>query len=202
MVVCGVYQITSKSTGHRYVGSAENIDHRWRDHLRKLKRGKHTSKGLQQLWAERGETDLELIVLEVVPQDQLEVREQHFLDTLKPELNSAKEVNSRNPYKEPKVTTTVRLPEKLLHTLKQYGWLLHRSHSELMEEALVEYFKAHQLARLQLNVTAEQAVLLSIQGDKPCVLEVITRNGVSVEELQDRLGRKYNTRVNLVMEAP
>lgn len=60
---CGVYLITSKSTGQFYVGSATNMPFRKERHLRSLRAGKHHNPHLQKLFDANGEQDLEFSVI-------------------------------------------------------------------------------------------------------------------------------------------
>jgi len=67
--VSGIYAIVNKQNGHRYVGQAEDMNKRIRDHVRELEQGTHrTNKKrlLQQAWNEFGSEAFEFIVLEEV----------------------------------------------------------------------------------------------------------------------------------------
>jgi group I intron endonuclease len=78
----GVYAIVHLATGRRYIGSASNIDARWRGHRSHLRRGDHHSAHLQHCWQKYGEAAFAFVVLETCPKDQavLLEREQHWLD--------------------------------------------------------------------------------------------------------------------------
>jgi group I intron endonuclease len=85
----GIYSITSKVNGKRYIGSASRICQRWRLHLFDLRSGKHHSQHLQNHYNKYGEDDLVFNVLEIVERVGLDLpefkkrllsREQTYLD--------------------------------------------------------------------------------------------------------------------------
>lgn len=87
--VSGIYEIVNTVTGKRYVGSAVNLAHRWRQHRCELGKGRHNPI-LQNSWNKHGEAVFEFRVLEFVEDKSLLIgREQHYLDTLRPEYNVA-----------------------------------------------------------------------------------------------------------------
>ncbi len=77
----GIYSITNKVNGKRYIGSSKNIQIRWRNHKKLLKRGAHFSKHLQASWNKYGE---ESFIFEVIctvwDVEKLIEIEQTFLD--------------------------------------------------------------------------------------------------------------------------
>lgn len=83
----GVYKITNTVNGKFYVGSAINIKRRWTVHRYKLRHNKHDNKHLQSAWDKYGESAFEFSVIELC-EDSLQ-KEQHYLDTLKPEYNKS-----------------------------------------------------------------------------------------------------------------
>lgn len=76
----GVYQIAHIDSGRRYVGQATNIKRRWREHVRSLQRGAHTSRHLQRAWIKYGQPSFEFSVIETCPPAMLDEREQFHLD--------------------------------------------------------------------------------------------------------------------------
>jgi len=96
----GIYQITNQKNGNRYVGSAVNLKRRWRVHLSDLRRGQHKNEHLQRAYDKYGEGAFGFSVLENVEDAfQLIPREQHYLDTLKPEYNIAPTAGSQLGYR-------------------------------------------------------------------------------------------------------
>jgi group I intron endonuclease len=76
---CGIYTITSPS-GKQYIGQAMSFKRRWRTHLRLLRKGCHTCKGLQNAYKKYGEDALIFSKIAFVPVDQLDAREQEQID--------------------------------------------------------------------------------------------------------------------------
>ena len=83
----GVYIITNKVNGHKYIGSAVDIRQRWRGHISDLNKNKHHSVYLQRAWNKYGSQSFEFSVIEYCEKDQLIEREQFYLDTEKPVYN-------------------------------------------------------------------------------------------------------------------
>lgn len=82
----GVYLITCRATGKRYVGSSENIEKRLYNHASQLNYGDHPNPHLQNAWRKHGEAAFKFEVLELVAGD-LEAEEQRWIDHLRPEFN-------------------------------------------------------------------------------------------------------------------
>lgn len=91
----GIYEIFCTANGRRYVGSAVNLEHRWRLHYTQLCGQKHHSPHLQHAWGKHGEGAFVFRVLERCDRAALIEREQHYIDTLKPEFNSRPDAGSQ-----------------------------------------------------------------------------------------------------------
>jgi group I intron endonuclease len=76
----GVYQIRCDTNRKIYIGSAVNIPARWAEHRRRLRRGVHVNKHLQQAWIRYGEEDFEFTVLDYVTPAFLLRAEQQWID--------------------------------------------------------------------------------------------------------------------------
>lgn len=88
MASSGIYQIRNQANGKRYIGSAVNVGRRCEDHLRRLRRGQHKNRHLQSAFNKQGDRAFAFSLVESVEDSsQLICREQHYLDTLKPEYN-------------------------------------------------------------------------------------------------------------------
>lgn len=93
--VTGIYEIVNLVNGKRYVGSAANIRTRWASHRHLLNSGRHHSVHLQRAWIKNGPDGFVFRELEVVALiADLIAREQHYLDTLRPEYNIARTAGS------------------------------------------------------------------------------------------------------------
>lgn len=77
----GVYQIRCVPTGKVYVGSAMNLQKRWDEHRRSLRRGDHGNTYLQNAWNKYGEENFEFAVLEFANVSDLLRAEQEWIDS-------------------------------------------------------------------------------------------------------------------------
>ena len=59
MSISGIYIIRNLINGNVYIGSAVRIDSRKRQHLHKLRSGKHENGHLQKAWNKYGEDSFE-----------------------------------------------------------------------------------------------------------------------------------------------
>ena len=105
MKIPAIYKIQSKTNSERiYIGSAVDIKDRWRCHLKDLRNNKHHSPQLQRHFNKYGEEDLIFIVVEPCLPDFLIIREQHYIDTLKPYFNCSPTAGSQLGIKRSKET--------------------------------------------------------------------------------------------------
>lgn len=92
-VQAGVYLITNKMTGERYVGQSKDIRARWRQHLDHLRRSRHNNDGMQYAYNEYGATAFEFEIIECVGCKQVNLRsilldrERYWMKKLRPEYN-------------------------------------------------------------------------------------------------------------------
>ena len=89
-MISGVYQIVCVANGRRYIGSARDVYRRWAEHQKDLGNGRHHNRHLQRAWAKYGAGCFGIEILECCDEGALLGREQHWLDTSRPEFNLAK----------------------------------------------------------------------------------------------------------------
>jgi group I intron endonuclease len=94
----GVYSIASND-GRRYIGSAVNIDKRWREHRRGLDQGKHHSRFMQRAWDKHGPEAFTFSVLLLCDRENVLFYEQRCLDAYAPEYNTAPIAGSQLGYR-------------------------------------------------------------------------------------------------------
>jgi len=82
--VSGIYIILNTKNGKIYIGSAVNFKERWQYHRRELNGQYHHNLHLQAAWNKYGENAFQFKVLEYCSVDQLEAREDHFLNIYMP----------------------------------------------------------------------------------------------------------------------
>lgn len=97
MNIPGIYAIRHIETGRLYIGSSKNIRIRIKTHFYDLRKNQHHCAYLQNAWNKYGDDAFEVEVLEQCELDRtvLLEREQHYLDTLKPEFNHLPTAGSR-----------------------------------------------------------------------------------------------------------
>ena len=79
----GIYKILNKINGKFYIGSAVNLERRWKKHKYELNTQTHVNPYLQKAWNKYWNISFELIVLEYCEKDKLLEREQYWLDFTK-----------------------------------------------------------------------------------------------------------------------
>lgn len=79
-MTCGIYEIRNRLTGKVYIGQSQDIESRWRGHLRTLRNGKHKNLKLLRSFNMHGETAFEFTVLEICHISILNAREQFWMD--------------------------------------------------------------------------------------------------------------------------
>lgn len=82
--ICGVYKIVNKINGKFYIGSSNNIKHRWNNHIKQLTEGTHKNLHLQRAWDLYGKDNFIFEIIEECPLEIQFEREQHYLDVLNP----------------------------------------------------------------------------------------------------------------------
>lgn len=92
--VSGVYQISNKLTGEKYIGSSVNIRKRANRHKSDLTRGAHSNILLQRAWDFYGANHFEFCILLICDRDNTLLYEQVFLDIMSPEYNIATDAKS------------------------------------------------------------------------------------------------------------
>lgn len=81
----GIYKITCTENNKIYVGSAVDLDRRWKRHLSELKAKKHYNIIMQNAYDKYGEKAFVFSILQIVEDVSLLMKfEQNYLDTLKP----------------------------------------------------------------------------------------------------------------------
>ena len=95
----GIYIIKNTATGDHYVGSSANLRKRKSCHWSQLRRDCHCSPILQNSWNKYGAERFQFEVVEHANDENLLVREQHWIDETKPRYNVAKVAGRTTGYK-------------------------------------------------------------------------------------------------------
>jgi len=81
MELSGIYKIICRSNNKFYIGSSININRRFKDHIRLLKRNNNKNKYLQNSWNKYGEKNFKFEIIEIVNNvKQLLIREKWWID--------------------------------------------------------------------------------------------------------------------------
>ena len=91
----GVYCITNKENGKKYIGSTINLVVRQKSHFKFLRLSKHHSKYLQHAYDKYGEQNFDFSTLVYCEPLELLRYEQFFIDTQKPEYNMCPTAGNR-----------------------------------------------------------------------------------------------------------
>jgi len=83
MKVSGIYQIINIVTCKKYIGSAIDIDVRWKNHKKSCRSRIHENSYFQNAWNKYGEQSFQFQVLEKCEKEKLLEREQYWLDFYK-----------------------------------------------------------------------------------------------------------------------
>lgn len=78
--ISGIYSITNKINGKRYIGLSINIYKRWADHRGYLRQNSHVNPHLQNAWNKYGEKNFKFEILERCHEHLLEERELYWID--------------------------------------------------------------------------------------------------------------------------
>lgn len=78
----GIYCITHAASGRIYVGSAMNLDQRFKRHVRDLNANRHPNAKLQAAWGKYGAAAFTFTVLEACEKHELLAREQQWIVSL------------------------------------------------------------------------------------------------------------------------
>lgn len=82
-VISGIYKITNKINNKPYIGSSNNIERRWRQHISLLNNNKHHSIKLQRAWNKYGQDNFEFEIIEECDVEKLLYLEQFYIDKYK-----------------------------------------------------------------------------------------------------------------------
>lgn len=103
--ISGIYKIYNLIDDKIYIGSSQYIQSRWQAHRKLLKNQKHHSIHLQRWVNKYGIDNLIFEVVEKCDIDFLIIREQYYLDTLKPKFNIRVDAKSNKGLKQSKEHT-------------------------------------------------------------------------------------------------
>ena len=91
----GIYKIKNTLNDMCYVGSSNHIERRKTEHIGKLRRNQHKNSYLQNAWNKYGEDNFLFEIIEECSEDNLLIREQFYIDSIKNLYNNTKIAGGR-----------------------------------------------------------------------------------------------------------
>lgn len=86
--ISGIYKIVNNTNNKYYIGSSNNIHKRWNYHKEDLRRKNHHCQYLQRSWNKYGKDNFDFVIIEEnIPEKDLLITEQKYLDVAKLEKN-------------------------------------------------------------------------------------------------------------------
>lgn len=149
----GIYKITNSKNNKFYIGSATHFYNRKSDHLRRLRLGIHKNIHLQNSFNKYGEDKFSFILIEECDRVALPIREQHYIDTLKPDYNICTKVEGRWG-----LTHKEESKDKISNSVKKYH--LEIGHSQETKDKIANTLKGRKQSpetiekRKQANIRA------------------------------------------------
>jgi group I intron endonuclease len=129
---CGIYCITNIVNNKIYIGSSKNIYHRLKRHHSELKRGIHTNKYLQNSYLKYGPSNFNVSIIEETLYENLQEKEQNYINTLKPDYNITIEVIRNTPSLESRMKISATLKEQ-----KKLGTLKYPTHDDKKKPVII-----------------------------------------------------------------
>ena len=89
-MTCGIYQIVNQVNGKSYIGQSRNIEKRWRQHKYGLNRETALQQGsrpLRSAFLKYGLIKFKFEIIEECFENDLLIREQYWIDEIKPKYN-------------------------------------------------------------------------------------------------------------------
>lgn len=146
----GIYRIVHNETGRAYIGSAKDIQNRWKRHIYLLNKGHHHNPHLQAAWNKYGPDAFRFEVIEIVEgRDNLIIREQYYIDTRLAE-NGSYEFNAA-----PKAEAPYRDKLTLEHIAKMSKALKGKKRTQALRDAARQW-------RIGTTASEETKMKLSI----------------------------------------
>ena len=79
MIQSGIYMFENIANGKKYIGQSKNLRQRYVAHLVKLRKSKHSNKHLQGAFNEYGMDIFKYSIIEILPEDEMDAREQYWI---------------------------------------------------------------------------------------------------------------------------
>lgn len=152
----GIYKITNNVNGKVYIGSSKNIENRWKQHKRELKKGTHHSQHLQKSWDIYKKENFSFEMIEDVDDlNKLLEREAYYIEKYN-SLNSNYGYNEKSVCNEFKFFNHQDINTKLKVILNYKGDILEPNSYEHNEEYIKIYNKEIAYAKVKYNISPSE----------------------------------------------
>lgn len=91
-MTCGIYKIYCKINDRTYIGSSNNIERRFKEHVSNLRNNRHTNKYLQNSWNKYGEDNFSFSIITVCYEQERFKLEQFYIDITKNLFNQVLQI--------------------------------------------------------------------------------------------------------------
>jgi group I intron endonuclease len=150
----GIYKITAIHNNEFYIGSSKDIARRWERHRNCLRKNKHQNRFMQRIFDKYQEGCFVFEILEIT--DELELREQYYMDLLNPSLNLRKIAKNNSGLKH-----TEEAKQKMRDA--HLGKKLSKEHIEKIKKAVVGKPQRKRTEKETLDNAKRQATLTDEQ---------------------------------------
>ena len=125
-MISGIYLITCRPNGRKYVGQSIDVDRRWSQHRRKANIRKHSNKIFQACWDKYGEDSFVFEILERCEEKLLSERESYWIDRLQTShrfggLNLEEQISSGSYRRKPSPETIQKRVSAVSKQIKAFG---------------------------------------------------------------------------------
>lgn len=141
----GIYKILNIETGDFYIGSACHFYNRKSKHLQLLRKNTHNNRHLQNAFNKYGEDRFKFFLLEECLKGELPIKEQYYIDNMKPKYNICTLVEGRWG-----IPQRDEVKEKIRQSVKKYHQ--EKGHSEEVKQKIAETLRG----RKQSSETIEK----------------------------------------------
>ena len=93
-MTCGIYKIYCKENNRTYIGSSNNIERRFKEHISNLKNNRHINNYLQNSWNKYGEDSFSFTIITVCYEQERFKLEQFYIDITKNLFNHVLQIEN------------------------------------------------------------------------------------------------------------